>query len=58
MNASITMKLEKYEKEILAAYEAGELKPDATEDELARIQEAARVTGRWSETALNPPPGT
>jgi hypothetical protein len=50
------MKLEKCEKEILAAYESGELKPVATEDELARIREAARATGRLAETAVNPPP--
>lgn len=50
------MKLEKYEIEILDAYEAGEFKLDATEDELARILEAARATGRLSETAPSPPP--
>ena len=38
------MKLDKYEKEVLAAYEAGVLKPVATKDELARIREAARAT--------------
>ena len=38
------MKLDKYEKEVLAAFEAGTLKPVATKDELARIREAARAT--------------
>ena len=38
------MKLDKYEKEVLAAYEAGVLKPAATKDELARMREAARAT--------------
>ncbi len=38
------MKLDKYEKEVLAAYEAGALKPVATKDELARMREAARAT--------------
>ena len=38
------MKLDKYEKEVLAAYEAGVLKPVATKDELARMREAARAT--------------
>ena len=38
------MKLDKYEKEVLAAFDAGTLKPVATKDELARIREAARAT--------------
>ena len=38
------MKLDKYEKEVLAAYEAGVLKPVATKDEFARMREAARAT--------------
>ena len=38
------MKLDKYEKEVLAAYEAGVLTPVATKDELARMREAARAT--------------
>ena len=38
------MKLDKYEKEVLAAFEAGALKPVATKDELARIRAAARAT--------------
>ena len=38
------MKLDKYEKVVLAAYEAGVLKPVATKDELARMREAARAT--------------
>jgi predicted DNA binding CopG/RHH family protein len=38
------MKLDKYEKEVLAAYETGALKPVATKDELARMREAARAT--------------
>ena len=38
------MKLDKYEKEVLAAFEAGTLKPVATKDELARIRAAARAT--------------
>ena len=38
------MKLDKYEKEVLAAYEAGVLKPVATKEELARIRDAARAT--------------
>ena len=50
------IKLDEYEKEILAAYEVEALKPIATEDELACIREAASATGRLAETALNPPP--
>jgi predicted DNA binding CopG/RHH family protein len=38
------MKLDKYEKEVLAAFEAGTLKPVASKDELARIRAAARAT--------------
>lgn len=38
------MKLDKYEKEVLAAFDAGALKPVATKDELARIRAAARAT--------------
>jgi predicted DNA binding CopG/RHH family protein len=38
------MKLDKYEKEVLAAYEAEALKPVATKEELARMREAARAT--------------
>ncbi|MEI6618846.1 MAG: hypothetical protein WCO17_06965 [Betaproteobacteria bacterium] len=38
------MTLDKYEIELLAAYEAGTLKPAATKDELARIRQAARAT--------------
>ncbi len=38
------MKLDKYEKEVLAAYETGALRPVATKDELARMREAARAT--------------
>jgi predicted DNA binding CopG/RHH family protein len=38
------MQLDKYEKEVLAAFEAGALKPVATKDELARIRAAARAT--------------
>ena len=38
------MKLDKYEKEVLDAFEAGTLKPVASKDELARIRAAARAT--------------
>jgi predicted DNA binding CopG/RHH family protein len=38
------MKLDKYEKEVLAAYDAGVLKPVATKEELARIRDTARAT--------------
>ena len=38
------MTLDKYEIELLAAYDAGTLKPAATKDELARISQAARAT--------------
>ena len=38
------MKLDKYEKEVLAAYEAGALRSVATKDDLARIRAAARAT--------------
>ena len=38
------MKLDKYEKEVLAAYEAVALKPAATKEDLARIRDAARAT--------------
>jgi len=38
------MTLDKYEIELLAAYDAGTLKPAATKDELARIRQAARAT--------------
>jgi predicted DNA binding CopG/RHH family protein len=38
------MKLDKYEKEVLAAFEAGTLKPVASKDELALIRAAARAT--------------
>jgi len=38
------MTLDKYEIELLAAYDAGTLKPAATKGELARIRQAARAT--------------
>ena len=38
------MTLDKYEIDILAAYDAETLKPAATKDELARIRRAARAT--------------
>ncbi len=37
-------KLDAYEKEVLAAYESGKLKPAATKAELARMRAAARAT--------------
>ena len=37
-------KLDPYELEVLAAYEAGKLKPSAGEAELARLRAAARAT--------------
>ena len=38
------MKLDKYEKEVLAAFESGALIPIATKEELERIRESARAT--------------
>ena len=38
------MKLDKYEEEILAAFESGALVPVATKEELEHIREAARAT--------------
>jgi predicted DNA binding CopG/RHH family protein len=38
------MKLDKYEAEILGAYERGELRSVATKSELAKFREAARAT--------------
>ena len=38
-------KLDKYEAEVLAAYEAGTLKSVATKAQLAKYREAARATG-------------
>ena len=38
------MKLDKYEEEVLAAFESGALPPIATKEELDRIREAARAT--------------
>ena len=38
------MKLDKYEEEVLAAFESGALIPIATKEELARMREAARAT--------------
>jgi len=38
------MKLDKYEEEVLAAFEAGALLPIATKDELEQIRESARAT--------------
>ena len=37
-------KLDRYEEEILAAYESGQLKPIANKAELARMRAAARAT--------------
>lgn len=37
-------KLDDYEREMLGAYEAGEVRPIATEAELSRIKAAARAT--------------
>lgn len=37
-------KIDKYEHDILAAYEAGQLKSIASKSELARIRSAARAT--------------
>ena len=37
-------KLDPYEKEVLEAYESGQLKPLATKAELARMRAAARAT--------------
>lgn len=50
------MKLDEYETDVLADYESGVLKPVTTEDELARIREAASATGRLAETVTNRPP--
>ena len=38
------MKLDKYEEEVLVAFESGALLPIATKDELERIRESARAT--------------
>jgi len=38
-------KLDAYETEILSAYEAGELAPVATKEELEKLRAAARATG-------------
>ena len=38
------MKLNKYEEEVLAAFESGSLLPIATKDELELIRESARAT--------------
>lgn len=38
------MKLDKYETEILSAFENGEMRSDATKAELAKFREAARAT--------------
>ncbi len=38
------MKLDKYEEEVLAAFESGALLPIATKDELEQIRESARAT--------------
>ncbi len=38
------MKLEKYEEELLAAFESGELLTIATKEELEQIRESARAT--------------
>jgi predicted DNA binding CopG/RHH family protein len=38
------MKLDKYEEEVLTAFESGALLPIATKDELERIRESARAT--------------
>ena len=38
------MKLDKYEEEVLAAFESGALLPVATKDELEKIRESARAT--------------
>ena len=38
------MKLDKYEEEMLAAFEAGALLPIATKEELEQIRESARAT--------------
>jgi predicted DNA binding CopG/RHH family protein len=38
------MKLDKYEKDVLAAFESGKLKPVASKAELALMREAARAT--------------
>ena len=38
------MKLDKYEEEVLAAFDAGALLPNATKDELEQIRESARAT--------------
>ena len=38
------MKLDKYEEEVLAAFEAGTLIPVATKDELKSLRESARAT--------------
>lgn len=37
------MKLDKYEEEVLAAFESGALVPIATKDELEHIRESARA---------------
>ena len=38
------MKLDKYEEEVLAAFESGALLPIATKEELEQIRESARAT--------------
>jgi len=38
------MNLDKYEQEVLAAFESGKLFPIATKEELERIRESARAT--------------
>ena len=38
------MKLDKYEEEVLAAFESGALRPIATKEELEQFRESARAT--------------
>ena len=49
-------KLDAYETEVLQAYESGQLKPEATKAELARLRTAARamaIKDKWVSIRLS-----
>jgi hypothetical protein len=48
------MKLDKYEEEVLAAFEAGALLPIATKEDLEQIRESARATATNSLLKYRP----
>lgn len=41
----VIVKIDKYEREVLSAFEAGRLESTATRGELAKLKAAARATG-------------